>query len=171
MSGAITRWRGERCSTGCHLRPPTFTALQGELPPGEAGAAYQATLETTMACDAGQPPRFDLILLGMGDDGHTASLFPGMPALGERAAWVADTAVPAYVQPQVSRVTLTLPVLNAAREVLFIVTGRGKAEAVQKVFVGAERQGAPLLPAAQVRPYDGVLAWLLDEPAASLMKE
>lgn len=140
---------------------------------GPAGAAdeYALTLARVLHLDQGQWPRFDLLLLGMGDDGHTASLFPGMAALDERVAWVVGTEVPPYVRPQVSRVTLTLPVLNNARAVLFLVTGQAKAERMRQVLTGASGKmaadGGELLPAARVRPHEGTLTWLLDEAAHS----
>jgi 6-phosphogluconolactonase len=107
----------------------------------------------------------------MGDDGHTASLFPGMPALAERDAWVITTPVPDYVRPQVARVTLTLPVLNSARQVLFLVTGEAKAERVRTVLLDAKHDpDAAALPAAHISPYAGDVTWLLDRPAAFLLK-
>lgn len=154
------------------LPPQNVHRIAGELPPDEAARAYAATIAATLAPEEPALPRFDLILLGMGDDGHTASLFPGMPALRERRAWVAGTRVPEYVRPQVSRVTLTLPVLNAAREVLFMVTGNAKAEPVRRVLRDAEHDPvAAALPAAQVLPRDGRLTWLLDAQAASSLRK
>lgn len=139
--------------------------MQGELPPEEAARACEQQL--THAFEAGEP-RFDLILLGMGDDGHTASLFPRMPALEERTRWCVATDVPAYVKPNVRRVTLTFPVLNAARAVAFLVTGQGKAARVAEVL--SPRGEGELLPAARVNPAGGALIWLLDEEAASLLE-
>src|SRR5437773_2466513 len=108
----------------------------------------------------GAPPRFALILLGLGDDGHTASLFPGAAALNEEQAWV-TWSPPGTLPPPVDRVTLTYPTLNAARQILFLVAGANKAEPLRDVL---ERQ-APrdLRPAAGVRPTDGTVTWLLDE--------
>lgn len=134
--------------------------IAGELPPEEGAAQYARELAQHFG--AQDLPRFDLILLGMGDDGHTASLFPGMPALEERERWAVSTDVPEYVRPHVPRVTLTFPVLNAARRVLFLVTGQGKAARVAEVL-----SGASTLPAVRVRPVDGELVWLLDEAAAA----
>jgi 6-phosphogluconolactonase len=154
------------------IPPQNIYRMPGELSSGEAAAAYAATIEAAFAGEERAAPRFELILLGMGDDGHTASLFPGMPVLQKRDAWVAGTPVPEYVRPQVARVTLTLPVLNAAREVFFLVTGQAKAEPVRRVLRDAQHDSvSAALPAAQVRPRDGELIWLLDEPAASLLKE
>lgn len=150
--------------------------IHGENGPANAANDYATTIGRLLAPAPGAEPRFDLILLGMGDDGHTASLFPGMAALSESDAWVVGTAVPGYVRPQVPRVTVTLPVLNEARAVLFLVTGNAKADTVRRVLgegsqAGAERTDPEGLPAARVQPSDGLLTWLLDEPAASLLEK
>lgn len=107
-------------------------------------------------------PTFDLICLGMGKDGHTASLFPDHAALKEVRGLV--TAVKGGT-PDLHRLTLTLPVLNRGRAVVFLVTGKEKAEMVQKVLDGASSP----LPAAMVRPLSGNLTWLLDREAACLL--
>ena len=138
--------------------------MHGEWPPQRAADAYALQLRAQLEDEGRSWPRFDLILLGMGDDGHTASLFPGMPALSVMDQVVAATCVPDYVQPNVARVTLTLPVLNAAAAVLFLVAGERKAGAVARVL-GRSRSAEPL-PAALVRPGDGTLTWLLDRAAA-----
>jgi 6-phosphogluconolactonase len=104
-------------------------------------------------------PRFDIIHLGLGEDGHTASLFPGDPALGDSQAFV--RAVRA-LKPPPERLTLTLPVLNAARAVLFMVQGAGKRAALAGVL-----RGDPALPASHVRPVDGELSLIVDEAAFS----
>ena len=107
-------------------------------------------------------PRFDLILLGMGDDGHTASLFPGTRALAERRAWVAANWVEKL---QAYRVTLTAPAINHAAHIIFIVTGANKAERVAEVLRGA--RDVERLPSQLIRPVDGTLEWLLDRAAAA----
>jgi 6-phosphogluconolactonase len=128
--------------------------IQGELDPHQAATDYQAELETVL----GAAGRFDLILLGMGTDGHIASLFPAATALEERER----PAVAVYVeQLQTWRVTLTLPIINAARHVLFLVSGVAKAETLARV-----RAGEPL-PASLVQPIQGQLTWLVDQNAAS----
>ena len=128
---------------------------------GAEGAAddYAATLASLFDDD---PPRFDLVWLGMGADGHTASLFPGTGATE-----IVDRAVAAVHVPQLDawRVTLTLPVLNAARETLVLVTGEGKAETVARVLNADEP--TPELPISLVRPDDSELHWLLDAAAAA----
>ena len=108
----------------------------------------------------GELPRFDLVLLGLGVDGHAASLFPGSPVLREIFRAVAAVHVAAASIPQ--RLTLTLPVLNAAARVVFLVAGPEKAKVVKAVF--GERAS---LPAAMVRPDPGELVWLLDRAAAA----
>lgn len=107
-------------------------------------------------------PRFDVVHLGLGADGHVASLFPESPALAEPSRWVVPAPAP---PPHPRRLTLTLPVLNAARVVLFYVTGADKAEAVQRVLEGDE----PLerLPARGVHPSGARVHWVLDRAAAS----
>lgn len=136
--------------------------IGGELGPEAAAEAYAAELHTFF--DAPWP-RFDLVLLGMGNDGHTASLFPGSAALRETARPV--VAVTAHYQDRPAhRVTLTPPAINAASQVLFLVTGTGKANIVQAVLEGPEGR----FPAQQIRPTSGHLTWLLDTAAAARLK-
>jgi 6-phosphogluconolactonase len=121
---------------------------------------YEDELRTFFNDDAW--PRFDLVLLGMGDDGHTASLFPGTAALDERAAWVAANWVEKF---NAYRVTLTAPAINRAAHVLFLVTGAGKAEALGEVLRG--EPDPRRLPSQLIRPLDGALEWLVDRAAAA----
>jgi 6-phosphogluconolactonase len=145
--------------------------LAGERPPAEAAARYERTLRDVFVPpgegDADRdlpPPRFDLIVLGLGADGHTASLFPGTLALRERQRWV----VANYVEKlQAWRLTLTLPVLNAAANVIFLVSGKEKAERLKHVLEDPLRPEVP--PAAMVNPSAGNLLWLVDAAAASLL--
>jgi 6-phosphogluconolactonase len=134
----------------------------------EAAARYGTELARFFSADAIQnaPPRFDLILLGLGEDGHTASLLPGAPALRVDDAWVTWSR-PGGLPPPVDRITLTYPVLNAARHVVFLVSGANKAAALRNVL--ESEATCDDCPAAGVRPADGTLAWLVDEEAAKLL--
>lgn len=139
-------------------------AMPGDAPDPDAGAvAYARTLAQVLGLRRGEVPRFDLVLLGMGLDGHTASLFPGSPVLKEIFRPVAAVHATAAAIPQ--RITLTLPVLNAATNVLFLVSGPEKAKAVRAVL--DERA---LLPAGMVQPEKGRLVWMLDHAAASQLR-
>ena len=130
-----------------------------------AAAEYAATLTRVFGIgDSHDPPRFDLILLGLGEDGHTASLFPGAASLGVTDRWLVASP-PGTLPPPVERITLSFPVLNAAREILFLVSGLNKAEALHDVLEG--RPSREKRPAVCVRPLDGTLTWLVDEAAAS----
>ncbi|GAO02397.1 6-phosphogluconolactonase [Anaeromyxobacter sp. PSR-1] len=137
------------------VAPAAVHRIEGERPPAEAAARYEAALRRDAEPD-GAPPRLDLVLLGLGADGHTASLFPGSPALDERARWVAAPFVPAV---GAHRVTLTLPVLERARAIAFLVSGAGKRAALGRLLAA----GPPAIPAARVRPLDGALLVLADE--------
>jgi 6-phosphogluconolactonase len=137
--------------------------VPAENPDAEAAArAYERTLQEFFEIEAGEFPRFDLILLGMGPDGHTASLFPGTAALEEKtrlatANWVEKL--------KTSRITLTAPVLNAAREVAFLISGADKAAALHEVL---ETDSSPeIYPSKLVHPAGGKLIWFVDRAAAS----
>ena len=155
------------------LPPQQLHRMQGEFSPAAAAESYSAALARAVHSEEGPWPRLDVILLGMGDDGHTASLFPGMAALAERSKAVVASGVPSYVRPQVPRVTLTLPVLNAARDVMFLVAGQGKAAMTKRVLerVPSGEGEDEQLPAARVRPAQGRLTWFLDQAAASLLQQ
>ena len=135
-----------------HIHPVPFAGLT----PAQAAVAYQAELQRCYGVAEFDPARklFDLVLLGLGEDGHTASLFPGALALHERKAWVAEV-LGAKPEP---RITLTYPALNSARHVMFLVAGAGKRAVLQRLRRGED------LPAAHVRP-SGTLHWLLDRAA------
>lgn len=132
---------------------------------GECAAAYESTLRSFFN-DAGDAtfPAFDLVLLGLGDDGHTASLFPGKPAVHEKKAWV-TWSPPGVLPPPVDRVTLTLPTINSARKIAFLVGGAGKATIVGELL--ASGATSDKYPAGLVQPTHGHAVWLLDEAAAS----
>ncbi|CEG44382.1 6-phosphogluconolactonase [Plasmopara halstedii] len=112
-------------------------------------------------------PRFDLILLGMGPDGHTCSLFPGHALLEEKTLYVAS--IEDSPKPPSRRITLTYPVINNAANVAFVATGAGKAELIPHML-GLEKR-TPTLPAANVNPTDGIVYWFIDEDAASKLSE
>jgi 6-phosphogluconolactonase len=140
-------------------RRPRLMPVDTSLGPDAAAAAYEAQLLGTI----GRHPRLDLALMGLGPDGHTASLFPGKPAVGETQRYVVGVPEPG-MEPMVPRVTLTLPLFNTAREVVFLVSGADKADAVARVFGPRPDE---TLPAAHVRPGAGKLLVVLDRPAAS----
>jgi len=135
--------------------------IRGEAEDPEVAAAeYARVLSQAFGTRRGELPRFDLVLLGLGVDGHTASLFPDSPVVREVFRTVAAVHVTAASIPQ--RLTLTLPVFNAAGQVIFLVAGAEKAKVVKAVL--GERA---TLPAAMVRPADGELIWLIDRAAAA----
>jgi 6-phosphogluconolactonase len=135
--------------------------IQGEIRPDEAASQYENLLKRFFG-EGSSFPRFDLILLGMGDDGHTASLFPGTNALLEENRWVIENYVPAK---QMWRITLTRPVINAAANVSFLVTGGSKAGRLKQVIQGNYSQDA--LPAQLIQPKHGTLNWFADQAAAT----
>jgi 6-phosphogluconolactonase len=174
--GGATAWFGdERCVPPGHpdsnfsmadqallsrlSKPPTVMRIEGELGPDAAAGAYEADVRQRMGGD----PRWNLLLLGVGPDGHTASLFPGKPEVEETQRLVVGVPL-AGMEPQVPRASLTLPAIDAARAVVFLVTGSGKADIVARVF-GASPDAS--LPAARVRPRYGSLTVYLDEAAAA----
>jgi 6-phosphogluconolactonase len=133
--------------------------------PGEAAARYEADLRAFFGLKPAETPRFDLVLLGLGTDGHTASLFPGTGAVS-----IADRlCFSLWVERLAShRITLSLPVFLAARSVAFLAAGKDKAEKVEAILgEDAPRRSADELPAAAVRPTMGELSWWLDRDAAS----
>jgi 6-phosphogluconolactonase len=130
----------------------------GEDDPTRAALAYEQDLRRFFATD--HPPVFDLICLGLGGDGHTASLFPGTAGLHEQERWVTAQFVPAM---DAWRVTFTPPLLNAARIVVFIVAGVDKADILERVLKGPYEPG--VLPAQLVRPDQGRIRWLVDAAA------
>lgn len=137
--------------------------VRAELPDAhDAADLYDAALRDFFQAAVGDFPRFDLMLQGLGDNGHTASLFPGTTALTERRRLMVATWIEKL---QTHRITTTFPVLNNAATVLFVVSGRKPAAALKEVLFGP-RLSVPL-PAQQVAPTHGRLVWLADEEAAS----
>ena len=145
-----------------------FPVLTDEKSAADAAAAYAEQVATAFATPRdGPPPRFDLILLGLGDDGHTASLFPGAAALQVRDVWVTWSS-PGTLPPLVDRVTFTFPLINAARHVAFLAAGEKKAAVLHEVLEGERVRDH--CPAAGVQPVDGTLTWFVDKAAAKGLK-
>ncbi|MCC7117703.1 MAG: 6-phosphogluconolactonase [Anaerolineales bacterium] len=137
--------------------------IPSELEPASAAQAYAATLKSFAVAPL-EWPRFDLVLLGMGEDGHTASLFPGSPV----EAQTATVAVVANYQDRpANRVSLTPHVFNDAKNIFFLVSGAGKAETLKKVLSATRTPRE--LPAQRIDPKDGQVVWFADSAAASLL--
>ncbi len=136
-----------------------FYRMKGEDRPQDAALAYENMLRAHFSLAPGELPRFDCVLLGVGKDGHTGSLFSGDPALKAVDALVADVYRP---EPEAPRLTLTLPVLNNARCCIFLASGREKNHILSSAL---NLMAAPLLPAQMVRPHNGRLCWIIDEQA------
>jgi len=135
--------------------------MRGELDPAAAGEQYDQELRSFFRLRPGELPRFDLIMLGMGDDGHTASLFPGSDALKETLRLAVANWVEKFHQ---HRLTLTFPVLNNAAEVMFLVAGPAKAKVIGEIFgANPPRERYPV---QRVKPKVGRTLWLLDRAAA-----
>ena len=150
------------------IPPDQIVAIDDSLPPNQAAAAYQEQLRQLFQPGPDEIPRFDLILLGMGEDGHTASLFPGHRLLNETERWVAP--VVNSPKPPPERITLTLPIINQSRHVAFIAAGSGKASVLAQV--AAPTATAPYLPVQWVKPTgDGELAWFVDRAAAAQLNK
>jgi 6-phosphogluconolactonase len=135
--------------------PAVAHRIKGELPPDDAARAYEAEIRASM----GDDPRFDLVVLGLGPDGHVASLFPGSPLLREEGGVVRAVHVEDMGK---WRVTLTLAAINRARHVLFLVSGKSKAQALKEIVVDEQ----PFLPGTLVQPAEGEMTWLVDRKAA-----
>jgi len=149
-----------------HIPVENVHRVHGELPASAAADAYQQDINSHFGHRPGEHggPSLDLVMLGLGIDGHTASLFPGSPALHETERCVVAVKHHTPPAPLIDRVTLTLPVLNAAHRVVFLVSGAEKAERLAQVLLQPPTPGS--LPAAQVQPTNGELMWLVDQPAA-----
>jgi 6-phosphogluconolactonase len=132
--------------------------------PSVAAEKYEDELIRFFGLHGNEPPRFDLVLLGIGEDGHTASLFPGSRVLVDRAHLV-RAVMP--LKDRTARITITLKVINAARNVVFLVSGRSKAQAIKRLVVERDET----LPAGMVRPRAGEALLLCDREAASMLKE
>jgi 6-phosphogluconolactonase len=151
---------------GARVPGENFHRIAGEDEDvAEAARRYGLELARTVPAREGDLPRFDLIFLGMGTDGHTASLFPGSAVLDEGTVWVRPAQPP---QGGVGRITLTFPVLNAAAQIVFLVSGAGKAETLRKVLEGPDQPR--VLPAQGIRPTHGTVSWLVDREAANSLE-
>jgi 6-phosphogluconolactonase len=136
--------------------------MEGELEPEVAAARYEAVIRNTFRLEGAETPTFDLVQLGMGDDGHTASLFPHTDALNEMSHIVVPNHVP---QKDTWRITLTWPVINQGREVAFLIEGGAKTQVLHDVFLGPYQPET--YPSQLIRPASGRLTLLLDAAAAS----
>jgi 6-phosphogluconolactonase len=136
--------------------------MEGELDPEEAASRYESVLRNTMKLEGAESPAFDLISMGMGPDGHTASLFPHTEGLNEIGRLAIANHVP---QKDTWRISLTWPVINQGSEVVFEITGAGKADVLAEVLTGP--RDPERLPSQLIRPSNGKLLFLLDEPAAA----
>jgi 6-phosphogluconolactonase len=136
--------------------------MAGEKAPAEGAADYQVQLQKFFHLADGAWPRFDLVLLGLGEDGHTASLFPGSAALNEQQRWVATS----YVEKlHAHRLTLTFPLINQAAQISFLVSGASKAPIVEAIICHSNDS----LPAARIQPVDGQLTWFVTQDAAGAL--
>ncbi|MGD0914101.1 MAG: 6-phosphogluconolactonase [Terracidiphilus sp.] len=146
------------------LLPEQVHRMEGELEPAAAAARYESLLRNTFRLEGAETPRFDLVALGMGPDGHTASLFPHTAALSETSRLV----VANHVQNKDAwRVTLTWPVINQATSVFFVIGGADKAQILSEVFTGP--RDSERLPSQLIRPASGILTLLLDKASAALL--
>ena len=148
------------------VRPMNIHRVLSENPDAdEAARLYAQELSAHFHVEKGELPRFDCVLLGMGPDGHTASLFPGTPALGEKQRTVVANWIGKL---QSFRITLTAPVLNHSNLIVFLVSGAEKAQALKDVLQGVETPGR--LPAQLIRPTHGRILWIVDRSAASFLE-
>ncbi|KOC63226.1 6-phosphogluconolactonase [Habropoda laboriosa] len=139
-----------------------FIKINPDLSAEDAAKDYIKKMSVFFPPD--RVPCFDVLLLGLGPDGHTCSLFPGHKLLNEASLWVCP--INDSPKPPPSRITFTLPVINNAKKCIFVITGSSKAEIVKRILQGRER----ILPAARVQPHNGYLYWILDEDAAKFLE-
>jgi len=138
--------------------------MEGELEPEVAAARYESLLRNTFRLEGAELPRFDLVALGMGADGHTASIFPHTEAIHDSTNLVVANRV---AEKDAWRITLTWPVINQASEVFFLVAGAGKSSILNQVFTGP--RNVEQLPSQLIRPAGGILTLILDHAAAALL--
>ena len=143
------------------IKPANIHRIRGEDTPEDGARAYEAELRKSLSLADGARPRFDLMLLGLGDNCHILSLFPGIPAIHEMHRMV----VPVEVEDKIChRVTMTAPVMNNSARIMFLVSGENKAAAVKRVIEG--KDDPDRVPAHLVAPKDGVVIWMMDKAAA-----
>jgi len=148
------------------LRSEQIHRMEGELDPEQAAARYESELRNSFRLEGAELPRFDLIALGMGPDGHTASLFPQTDALHEMNRLVTANHVP---QKDTWRLTLTWPVINRAKSVFFLIGGTDKAQILKEVLAGP--RDVEHLPSQLIWPASGILTLILDKSAAAQLPE
>ena len=150
-----------------HIRisPEQIHRMQGEAIPQTEMIRYAKEIRSNLPLSQSGLPVFDMILLGMGEDGHTASIFPGSELRDDTDAWC---AVVQHPQSGQKRVTLTLPVLNQARQIVFMISGSAKSGMVSEILNHPEQ--SKKYPAAKVLPQNGILTWFLDREAAAYLK-
>jgi len=146
------------------LRPEQIHRIHGELEPEIAASRYESELRNSFRLEGAESPRFDLIALGMGDDGHTASLFPHTEAIHEMSRLVTANQVP---QKDTWRITLTWPVINHASSVFFLIAGADRAEILNQVLTGP--RDPERLPSQLIWPSSGILTLILDKAAAAFL--
>jgi 6-phosphogluconolactonase len=146
------------------LRPEQIHRIEGELEPEVAASRYESELRSSFRLEGAQSPRFDLVALGMGEDGHTASLFPHTQAIREMSRLVAANQVP---RKNTWRITLTWPVIDHASSVFFLIAGADKAMILKEVLTGP--RDPERLPSQLIWPASGILTLFLDKAAAALL--
>lgn len=159
------RMTREAMLTKVPLKPEQVHRIEGEYPPEEAAARYESTIRGQFRLEGAEVPRFDVLALGMGDDGHTASLFPHTEALHELSRLAVANHVPQ--QKETWRITLTWPVIVEADDVFFLIGGKDKADPIHRVLQGA--YDPETLPSQLIQPKSGRLLFLLDKDAAALL--
>lgn len=170
-------WGDERCVPPTHadsnyrmtneallqkipVPPKNVHRIEGERLPREAAELYEKEIRIFFGLKASQRPRFDVTLLGMGEDGHTASLFPGTTILNETKRLVSDVFLPKF---NAHRISMTYPTINNSRSILFLISGAGKAKILHEALEGEPNR----YPAQRVQPTHGTLFWLVDAAAST----
>lgn len=146
------------------LHPAQIHRMEGELDPDQAASRYESEIRNSFRLEGAESPRFDLVQLGMGPDGHTASLFPHSAAIHEMSRLVTANHVE---NKDAWRLTLTWPVINNAASVFFLIGGAEKAQILKEVLLGS--RDPDRLPSQLIRPSSGILTLFLDEAAAALL--